>query len=41
MKPSHETGLPLLHSWKAVYVFVLFTFALWLALLIALTKYFS
>ena len=41
MKPSDETGLPMLHSWKAVYFFVLATFAVWLALLIALTKYFS
>lgn len=35
------TGLPLLRSWKAVYVFVLGSFALWLTLLIALTKAFS
>ena len=34
-------GLPLLRSWKAVYFFVLGSFALWVALLIALTKMFS
>jgi hypothetical protein len=40
--PKEEaTGLPLLHTWKGVYVFVLATFALWIALLIALTKAFS
>jgi hypothetical protein len=38
---SEETGLPLLQSWKAVYLFVLGSFALWLALLIALTEMFS
>ena len=36
-----ETSLPLLRSWKAVYVFVLGSFVLWLALLIILTKAFS
>ena len=39
-KPG-ETGLPLLRTWRAVYVFVLATFALWIALLVALTKLFS
>ena len=34
-------GLPLLRSWKAVYLFVLASFVLWVALLIALTKLFS
>jgi hypothetical protein len=34
-------GLPLLRSWTAVYLFVLGSFALWVALLIALTKMFS
>jgi hypothetical protein len=38
---SEETGLPLFCTWKAVYIFVLGTFALWLALLIALTEMFS
>jgi hypothetical protein len=36
-----NTGFPLLRSWKTVYVFVLGCFALWLALLIILTKVFS
>ena len=36
-----ETGLPLFRSWKSVYLFVLGSFVLWVALLIALTKYFS
>jgi len=38
---SAATGLPLLRSWKAVYLFVLASFVLWVALLIALTKLFS
>ena len=38
---SDETGLPVLHSWKTLYLFVLASFALWIALLIALTKSFS
>ena len=46
MKPatsvdSQDTGLPGLRSWTAVYAFVLASFALWLVLLIALTKVFS
>ena len=41
-KPSDEgTGLPGLRTWRAVYAFVLLVFALWIALLIALTKVFS
>jgi hypothetical protein len=42
--PNHETegtGLPFFRSWKSVYLFVLATFAVWVALLIALTKAFS
>jgi hypothetical protein len=35
------TGLPGLRSWRNVYVFVLAVFALWIALLIALTRMFS
>lgn len=38
---ADKTGLPLFHSWKNVYLFVLGTFALWVALLVALTKAFS
>ena len=38
---SEETGLPLLRSWKAVYLFVVGSFVLWVALLIALTEIFS
>jgi hypothetical protein len=36
-----ETSLPFFHSWKSVYLFVLVTFAVWVALLLALTKAFS
>ena len=35
------TGLPGLRTWPAVYVFVLAVFALWVGLLIALSKVFS
>jgi hypothetical protein len=38
---AQGTGLPLLHTWKGVYLFVLGSFALWVTLLIALTKMFS
>jgi len=38
---SEETGLPFFHSWKSVYIFVLGSFVFWVALLVALTKYFS
>jgi len=34
---SESTGLPLLHSWKAVYIFVLSTFVLWVLLLFLLS----
>lgn len=34
---SESTGLPLLHSWKAVYIFVLSTFILWVLLLFVLS----
>lgn len=41
-KPSDEsTGLPVLRTWRRVYAFVLGIFAVWIALLIALTKVFS
>jgi hypothetical protein len=42
--PEIETetpGLPLFRSWRAVYVFVLACFVLWVGLLIALTEMFS
>jgi hypothetical protein len=38
---STETGLPFLHTWKAVYLFVVVTFALWVVLLIVLTRSFA
>jgi len=38
---SATPGLPLLGSWKAVYLFVLGSFVLWVALLIGLTNMFS
>jgi len=38
---DEATGLKLLPTWRGVYVFVLGSFALWIALLVALTKIFS
>jgi hypothetical protein len=35
------TGLPGLRSWRSVYVFVLVVFALWIGLLIVLSRMFS
>ena len=35
------TGLPGLRSWRAVYLFVLGCFVLWVVLLAALTRFFS
>ena len=35
------TGLPLLRSWTGVYLFVLGTFALWIILLVAVTRMFA
>jgi len=35
---SEATGLPLLKTWPAVYVFVLGSFALWVILLFALSR---
>jgi hypothetical protein len=40
-RETEETGLPLFHSWKSVYFFVLATFIFWIALLVALTEVFS
>jgi hypothetical protein len=38
---TDETGLPWLHTWKGVYLLVIVHFAIWLALLVALTHFFS
>jgi hypothetical protein len=38
---ADDTGLPGLHSWKAVYLLVIVSFALWVTLLVALTDFFS
>ena len=40
-RESEETGLPIFRSWKSVCLFVLGSFVFWIALLIALTKFFS
>jgi hypothetical protein len=41
-KPNDdETGLPGLRTWRAVYVFVLGVFIVWVGLLLALTRLFS
>lgn len=34
------TGLPILRSWRSVYLFVLASFVIWVALLVLLTKAF-
>jgi hypothetical protein len=43
-KPGVEdptaTGLPVFHTWRGVYLFVLGSFVLWVALLFALTMMF-
>lgn len=42
MRPNDEkTGFPGLRTWRGVYAFVLITFAVWVALLIALTRAYS
>lgn len=38
---TNGSGLPFLRTWPAVYLFVLASFVLWVALLIALTRMFS
>jgi len=38
---ERETGLPLLRTWRAVYTCVLVVFAVWIGLLIALSRMFS
>jgi hypothetical protein len=41
-QPNDEsTGLPGLRSWRKVYLFVLVVFAVWVGLLIVLTRMFS
>jgi hypothetical protein len=40
-REAEETGLPFFRSWRSVYLFVLGSFVLWVALLVALTKFFS
>jgi hypothetical protein len=40
-RESEETGLPFFRSWKSVYLLVLGSFVLWVALLVELTKFFS
>jgi len=40
-RETEETGLPFFRSWTSVYLFVLGSFVFWVALLIALTKFFS
>jgi len=38
---DQTTGVPLLHTWRSVYVFVLASFVVWVGLLVALTVIFS
>ena len=45
-EPAHQpddetTGLPLLRTWRGVYLFVFGTFILWVVLLNLLTRMFS
>ena len=40
-QPDDNPGLPDLRSWKAIYLIVFGTFLLWVALLTALTHFFS
>jgi hypothetical protein len=37
---EETTGLPLLHTWRSVYLFVLGSFVLWVLLLVALSLVF-
>jgi hypothetical protein len=41
LQQPESTGLPFLGSWKNVYLFVLGTFILWVAILVALTEIFA
>lgn len=38
---DHKTGLPLLRTWRSVYLFVFGCFVLWVALLAMLTLIYS
>ncbi len=38
---GEDPGLPGLHTWRAVYLFVIGSFIVWVALLFALTSIFS
>ena len=38
---ANETGLPWLRTWNHVYVVVIIHFAIWVALLVVLTDFFS
>ena len=41
-KPNDDTtGFPGLRTWRGVYTFVLAVFALWIVLLVALTRAYS
>ena len=41
VEDDEATGLPVLKSWRAVYLFVLGTFVVWVILLSALSRAFS
>ena len=38
---TDETGLPWLRTWNQVYLLVIIHFVIWIALLVALTDFFS
>ncbi len=40
-KDDRDTGLPLLHAWRGVYVFVAIVFCVWVAALVLLPFFFS
>jgi hypothetical protein len=40
-KNDDDTGLPGLRTWRRVYIFVLAAFAVWVVLLIILTRAYS
>ena len=40
-QPNEDTGLPGFRTWKSVYFFVLASFAVWIALLMALSWMFE
>jgi len=40
-RETEATGLPWPRTWKGVYLFVLGSFLLWVALLVALTEFFA